>query len=222
MKFIPFKPSYLAVPLQIFPSYYDIPPTDCITHCDDIPHGTIAFFFVLVLHICSKVFMRYLVVIIVTSNLTLHDCCYIVMDFFSTSSRRPPVTLYPPSDLRSLADRPSYNQNIVSPAPESPMSTVGPRPPSRYDSNNGSEARPQLPLEPNKKRHVESVGVSGGSSFPTSSSKRPRTLKRLKDVVQETLRFACPLYKRNPSKFGGPRGCADWCTSEIHRLYSVR
>jgi hypothetical protein len=86
-------------------------------------------------------------------------------------------------------------KTILHEAERSAHKTIWPRPPSRYDSNNGSVARPQLPLEPNKKRRVESVGVSGGGSFPTSSSKRPRTLKRSKDVIQETLSFACPLYK---------------------------
>jgi hypothetical protein len=141
------------------------------------------------------------------------------MAFFPTSSRRPLATLYPLFDFHAPANNLSYNQNIVSPAPESPVLTVWPQPQSQYDNNNnnnnennGSVARPQLPLEPNKKRHVESVEVSGGGSFPTSSSKRPRTLKRSKDVVRENLSSACPLYKHNPSKFGGPRGCADWCT----------
>ena len=136
------------------------------------------------------------------------------LSFTRSPSRRPPATPYPTADILYCP------QNTVPPAPESPMPTVWARPPSRYDSNNDSVAWPQLP-QPNEKRHIESVGESGGGSFPTSSSKRPRTLKRPKNAVQETPGFACPLYKHNPSKFGGPRGCADWCTLEIHRLYSV-
>ena len=160
-------------------------------------------------------FTRSLVLIIITSDLILYGCCYIVMAFFTTPSRHPPATPYPTPGI------PYYPQNTLFPAPESSMSIACLWPPLRYDSNNGSVAGPQLPLEPNKKRHIGSVGESGGGSFPTSSSKRPRTLKRLKNAVQETPGFACPLYKHNPSKFGGPRGCADWCTLEIHRLFSV-
>jgi len=167
-------------------------------------------------------FTRYLVFTVVTSNPIFRDCCYIVMASFSTSSQRPPATLYQLSAFRTPADILSYAQNTASPVPEPPMEAVWPRPPSRYDSNDDSAvARPQLPLEPNKKRHIEAIGESGGGSFPISSPKKPRTLKRPKNTVQESPGFTCPLYKRNPSKFGGPRGCADWCTLEIHRLYSV-
>jgi hypothetical protein len=101
------------------------------------------------------------------------------------------------------------------------MLTAWPLAPRRYDGNNDRGAQSQLPREPNKKRYIESVGESEGGSFPTSSSKTRRTLKRPETVAQETPGFACPFYKHNPSEFGGPGGCADWHTREIHRLYSV-
>src|SRR5580698_9299490 len=108
------------------------------------------------------------------------------MAFFTTSSRPPPAPLYPDPSLHY------YPQNIVSPAPESPMPIVWPWSLSQYDSNIDSVA---LPLEPNKKRHIESIGEPGGGSFLTSSSKRPRILKRPKNAARKTPGFACPLYK---------------------------
>ena len=143
------------------------------------------------------------------------------MAFFTTSLQHPQTALYPPSDFHPSANIISSIQNTVSPAPISPTLTVWPRPPSQYDNNNDPVARSQLLLEPNKKRHIESVGEPGDGSFPAPLSKKPRTPKRPKNAVREAPAFTCPLYKRNPSKFGGPRGCADWCTLEIHRLYSV-
>ena len=92
------------------------------------------------------------------------------MDFFPTSSQ-PQTMLYPTPDFHLSPDIRSYTQNTVFTAPESPMLTVWLRPLSRHDKNNDSVARPQLLLEPNKKRHINSVGESGGSSFPISSSK---------------------------------------------------
>lgn len=189
---------------------------------DGTPPIRIALFIILALHIRPK--NAFCAPSRLSNRLIysiLHDCCYIIMAFLTTSSQLPPATLYPPSGLYTPADNLSYNQNTVPPAPEWPMLSEWRRPLSLYDSNNDSVAQPQPPWQPNKKRHIESVAEAGGGYFPTSSSKKPRTLKRAKNAIRETPGFACPLYKRNPSKFGGPRGCADWCTLEIHRLYSV-
>jgi hypothetical protein len=143
------------------------------------------------------------------------------MAVFTTSSPRLSATLHQHSDFHTSADILSHTQNTVSAAPDSLM-LIGVADTLWYDSNNDSVARPQLLLEPDKKRQIESVGEPPRGSFPNSSSKKPRTFKRPKNAVREIPGFACPLYKRNPSDFGGPRGCADWCTLEIHRLYSVR
>jgi hypothetical protein len=145
-----------------------------------------------------------------------------MMDFSHTISHLPLTKLYRPSDSHTPTNVFSYIQNVVSPAPGLPMSSAWLGRPSRYDGNNDSVAHPQLLPEPNRKRRIESVRESRGGSLLTSSSKTPRPLKRPKNAVRETPAFACPLYKHNPSRFGGPRGCADWCTFEIHRLYSVR
>jgi hypothetical protein len=146
------------------------------------------------------------------------------MAFSPTSSRHPPAMLYPSLEDHISVDTLFYAPNLVYPVSESPLPTLWSRPPSRYDSSDNPElVRPQQQDEPNRKRHIESVGDPGDTrSFPISSSKRPRNLKRPENAIQETPAFACPLYKHNPSRFGGPRGCADWCTLEIHRLYSVR
>jgi hypothetical protein len=147
---------------------------------------------------------------------------YIAMAFPNTFSQLPPTMLYPHSDSHTPTNIFSYTQNTASPAPELPIPSAWHPPPTPYDSNNCSVAQPQLLSESNRKRHIESVRESRGDSLPTSPSKTPRPLKRPRNAVRETPAFACPLYKHNPSRFGGPRGCADWCTLEIHRLYSVR
>src|SRR5436853_1710806 len=102
------------------------------------------------------------------------------MAFFPTSSPHPPELLYPFLEDHISADTLFYAENLVSPVPELPLPTLWPRPPSRYDSTDNSElARPQRQDEPNKKHHIESIGDSGDTtSFPISSSKRPRNLRR--------------------------------------------
>jgi hypothetical protein len=133
-------------------------------------------------------------------------------------------TFCPPSDSHTPPPIFPYTQNIentASPAPE-PLMPDWPRPLSRCDSSNDSVAQPRLLPEPTRKRRIECVGEPGAGSLPASSSKPLRSFKRPKNAVRETPAFACPLYKHSPSRFGGPRGCADWCTIEIHRLYSVR
>jgi hypothetical protein len=49
---------------------------------------------------------------------------------------------------------------------------------------------------------------------PTMTGRR-RNLKARKGKL-----FVCPLYRFDPNRFGGPGGCADWCTPEIHRLFA--
>ena len=126
-------------------------------------------------------------------------------------------TLLPPSDLHTPPPIFPYTPNTDSPAVEPLVIPDWTRPPSGCDSDNDSVAQPQLLPEPTRKRRIEGVDESG-----TGSSKPPRSSKRLKNVVRKSPAFACPLYKHSPSRFGGPRGCANWCTFEIHRLYSVR
>lgn len=48
----------------------------------------------------------------------------------------------------------------------------------------------------------------------------PKARQRRVFRLQQPL--ACPFYKHNRQLYGGPRGCADWCTHEIHRMFSVR
>jgi hypothetical protein len=130
-------------------------------------------------------------------------------------------TLCQPSDLHTSPPIFSYTQNTDSPAAE-PLIPDWTRPLSGCDSGNDSAAQPQLLPEPTRKRHIDGVDESGAGSLVASLSKPPRSFKRPKRAVRESPAFACPLYKHSPSRFGGPRGCADWCTFEIHRLYSVR
>jgi hypothetical protein len=66
---------------------------------------------------------------------------------------------------------------------------------------------------------METPGIAAQNDVLTGSlsgakTRRPRPIK-------SDLPLACPLYKHDPGRYGGPRGCADWCTLEIHRLFSV-
>ncbi len=63
--------------------------------------------------------------------------------------------------------------------------------------------------------HPESTEVLNGPNQLTDSNKR----RRRDPALRAQLQFACPLYTLSPMKYGGPGGCAQWCTSQIHRLY---
>jgi hypothetical protein len=61
------------------------------------------------------------------------------------------------------------------------------------------------------------IAAHGDVAAGSSSGKKARRAQ----AIKSDRPLACPLYKHDPGRYGGPGGCADWTTLEIHRLFSI-
>ena len=84
-------------------------------------------------------------------------------------------------------------------------------------ANDASHIRSSETLDHALVTEANSGHTSNAVPMRVSRASRPR---RSRVFISDTP-VACPLYKMDPLVYGGPRGCADWCTNQIHRVFAV-